>query len=76
MDNAYLITEFDDGLQLIPASWYNADRNSSIWPHFKGKFRINKAIMTREMPQNKCLWDELPVKRIFGRAGKKCYIPT
>nr|XP_012235928.1 PREDICTED: uncharacterized protein LOC105680071 [Linepithema humile] len=66
--NAYVIAEFHDGLQLIPALWYNADRNSSIWPtHFKSKFRINKAIMTREMPQN-IEWDVLPVKRIFGRA--------
>lgn len=23
--NAYLITEFHDGLQLIPVLWYNAD---------------------------------------------------
>lgn len=66
--SVYVIAEFDDGLQLIPALWYNADRNSSIWPtHFKSKFRINKAIMTREIPQN-CEWDVLPVKRIFGRA--------
>jgi len=41
--NLYIIAEFDDGLQLIPALWYNAERNSSIWPtHFKSKFRINK----------------------------------
>lgn len=67
--NAYVIAEFCDGLQLIPALWYNTARNSSIWPtHFKSKFRINKA-MTREMPQD-IEWDVLPVKRIFGRAGK------
>jgi len=69
--NLYIIAEFDDGLQLIPALWYNAERNSSIWPtHFKSKFRINKAIMTREMPQKTLEWEELSVKRIFGRASK------
>lgn len=69
--NAYVIAEFEDGLQLILALWYNADRNSSIWPiHFKSKFRVNKVIITREMPQNNIEWDVLPVKRIFGRAGK------
>ncbi|XP_029156905.1 uncharacterized protein LOC114929503 [Nylanderia fulva] len=68
MNTDYVIAEFNDGLQLIPALWYNADKRSSIWPtHFKSKFRINKAIITREMPQN-VEWEVLPVKRIFGRA--------
>lgn len=31
MDNKkYIIAEFDDGLQLIPAIWFNADTSSSI----------------------------------------------
>lgn len=42
-----------------------------IWPsHFKTKLRINKAIMTKEMPQEVCDWEELPIKRIFGIASK------
>lgn len=55
MDNEeYIIAEFNDGLRLIPATWFNADTLSSIWPsHFKTKFRINKAIITREMPRAK-----------------------
>lgn len=69
--NAYIIAEFNDGLQLIPALWYNADTNSSIWPsHFKSKIRINKAIVSREMPKNTYEWEELPIKRIFSKAGK------
>lgn len=72
---AFIIAEFNDGLQLIPALWYNADKKSCIWPsHFKSKFRINKAIITGEMPQNNSEWDELPIKRIFGKAGKKVVI--
>lgn len=69
--NAYIIAEFKDGLQLIPGLWYNGDKNSSIWPtHLKSKFRINKAIITREMPRNTFEWEELPVKRVFSTAGK------
>ncbi|KYN21194.1 hypothetical protein ALC57_06436 [Trachymyrmex cornetzi] len=73
--NAFIIAEFDDGLQLIPELWYNTVKKSCIWPsHFKSKFRINKAIMTREMPQNNVEWDELQIKRIFGKAGKNVLI--
>lgn len=69
---AFIIAEFNDGLHLIPESWYNASKQSCIWPsHFKTKMRINKAIITREMPQNHLEWDELPIKRVFGKAGKK-----
>lgn len=53
-NDTFIIAEFHDGLQLIPAAWYNADNLSSIWPtHFKTKLRINKAIMTKEMPREK-----------------------
>lgn len=70
MDNAkYIIAEFDDGLQLIPAIWFNADTSSSIC-HFKTKFRINKAIITRETPREKSDWEELSVQKIFGIASK------
>lgn len=69
--NTFIIAEFNDGLQLIPATWYNADNSSSIWPtHFKTKLRINKVIMTGEMPKEKLDWDILPVKKVFGTAGK------
>jgi len=72
MDNKkYVIAEFDDGLQLIPAIWFNANTSSSIWSsHFKTKFRINKAIVTREIPQHKSDWKELPIKKVFGIASK------
>ncbi|KAM0728587.1 hypothetical protein ACS0PU_004842 [Formica fusca] len=71
MDNStFIIAEFHDGLQIIPATWYNADNLSSIWPtHFKTKFRINKAIMTREMPREKSDWEVLPIKKVFGTAN-------
>jgi len=29
-NNTFIIAEFNDGLQLIPATWYNADNSSSI----------------------------------------------
>jgi hypothetical protein len=71
-NNRFVIAEFEDGLQLIPAVWYNADKSSSIWPtHFKTKFRINKAVITREIPPQRSDWDELAVKRVFGIASKQ-----
>lgn len=67
METRFIIAEFQDGLQLIPAAWYNKDNSSSIWPnHFKTKYRINKAIMAREMPKEISDWEELPIKKIFG----------
>lgn len=69
--SGYVIAEFNDGLQIIPALWYNVEKQSSIWPnHFKTQLRINKAIITREMPREICDWEQLPIKRIFGTAGK------
>jgi len=67
MDNEkYIIAGFNDGLQLIPAAWFNADTLSSIWPsHFKTKFRINKAIITREMPREKSDWKVTTSKESF-----------
>lgn len=71
MDNhGFVIAEFNDGLQIIPAAWYNADEQSCIWPaHFKTKLRINKAIMAREMPREKTDWKCLSIKRVFGITG-------
>lgn len=67
----FIIAEFHDGLQLIPTAWYNADYSTSIWPsHFKTKFRINKAIIMKEMPREKSEWEELSVKKVFGVASK------
>ncbi|KYQ58855.1 hypothetical protein ALC60_02143 [Trachymyrmex zeteki] len=69
MDNGFIIAEFHDGLQLIPTAWYNKNNSSSIWPsHFKTKLRINKAIVTKEMPRDKSDWEELSIKKIFGTA--------
>ncbi|EFN74898.1 hypothetical protein EAG_09141, partial [Camponotus floridanus] len=49
----FIIVEFHDGLQLIPAIWFNADKQTCIWPsHYKTKLRINKAIIKQETPQN------------------------
>lgn len=70
-DTGFIIAEFNDGLQVIPVMWFNADKQLCIWPsHFKTKLRINKAIMSREMPKEKTDWEELSIKRIFGIAGK------
>lgn len=69
--NGFIIAEFNDGLQIIPAMWYNADEESCIWPgHFKTKLRINKAIMGKEMPQEMSDWENLSIRRVFGIAGK------
>lgn len=65
----FIIAEFHDGLQVIPSEC-NADKLSCIWPnHMKTKYRINKAILAREMPREKSDWEELPIKRIFGGAN-------
>lgn len=70
MDNyLFAIAEFHDGLQLIPTTWCNADKLSCIWPsHMKTKFRINKAILAREMPRERSDWEELSIKRLLGKA--------
>jgi len=70
MDNEkYIVLEFEDGLQLIPAIWFNADTKESIWPsNFKTKLRINKAIM-REMPKDKSDWELLSIKKVYGVAS-------
>lgn len=69
-NNGFVVVEFNDGLQIIPAAWYNADDQSCIWPsHFKTKFRINKAIIAREMPREKSDWEHLSITRVFGIAG-------
>lgn len=68
----FIVAEFHDGLQVIPSTWYNADQLSCIWPsHMKTKYRINKAILAKEMPREKSDWEELPMKRIFGGASKR-----
>ncbi|KMQ86083.1 hypothetical protein RF55_15045, partial [Lasius niger] len=71
MDNEkYIVVEFEDGLQLIPATWFNADTNESIWPsNFKTKLRINKAIIMREMPKDKSDWELLSIKKVYGIAN-------
>ncbi|KYN21195.1 hypothetical protein ALC57_06437 [Trachymyrmex cornetzi] len=65
----FTIVEFDDGLQLVPTIWCDTNKLLSIWPsHMKTKFRINKAILTREMPREGFDWEELQIKKILGRA--------
>lgn len=67
----FTIVEFSDGLQIIPSIWLNITKETCIWPsHFKTQLRINRAIMTGEIPKEQCDWEELPVKKIFGTAGK------
>ncbi|XP_011687453.1 PREDICTED: uncharacterized protein LOC105449767 [Wasmannia auropunctata] len=69
-DNGFFVVEFIDGLQIIPKKWFNEKEQSCIWPtNYKTKFRINKAIMTCEMPQKLSDWECLPIKRVFGKAS-------
>lgn len=66
-----MVVEFSDGLQIVPEVWLNTTKKTCIWPtHFKTQLRINKAIITKEMPKGQCDWEELPVKRIFASAGE------
>ncbi|KAM0734810.1 hypothetical protein ACS0PU_011629 [Formica fusca] len=65
----FIIVEFSDGLQIIPARWLNTTKETCIWPsHLKTQRRINTAIITGEMLKEQCDWEELPLKRIFGSA--------
>lgn len=67
----FIIVEFNDGLQIIPAIWFNADKQTCIWPHhYKTKLGINKAIIKQETPHNELDWEEIPIKRMFAVAGK------
>lgn len=48
----FVIVEFSDGLQIVPAKWLSTNNKTCIWPsHFKTQIRLNKAIMTEEMPK-------------------------
>lgn len=68
----FIIVEFSDGLQIIPARWLNTTKGTCIWPsHLKTQRRINTAIITGEMLKEQCDWEELPLKRIFGSAGDR-----
>lgn len=68
----FTIVEFYDGLQLIPTIWCDKEKLSSIWPsHMKTKFRINKAILGKEMPRERSDWEELPIKKLLGKASKR-----
>lgn len=66
----YVIVEFSDGLQIVPAKCLNNTKETYIWPsHFKIQLRINKAVITGEMPKERYDWQELEVERIFGNAS-------
>lgn len=73
VNKKFMVVEFSDGLQIVPEVWLNITKKTCIWPsHFKTQLRINKAIITKEMPkeQYEGMWEELPIKRIFGSAGE------
>lgn len=72
-NRTFTVVEFSDGLQIVPTIWLSTTKESCFWPsRFKTQLRINRAILTSEMPKKKeeCDWEQLPVKRIFGSAGK------
>ncbi|XP_036140507.1 uncharacterized protein LOC118644880 [Monomorium pharaonis] len=65
----FIVAEFADGLQIIPAKWLNTSRNKCIWPsHYKTMRRLHSAIITEELPKDETDWDKLLIKRIFGSA--------
>lgn len=71
VNKKFMIVEFSDGLQIVPEVWLNTTKKTCIWPsHYKTQFRINKAIITKEMPKEPCDWEQLPIKRIFGSASE------
>ncbi|XP_024872877.1 uncharacterized protein LOC112455295, partial [Temnothorax curvispinosus] len=66
----FMVVEFSDGLQIVPTQWLNFAEQTCIWPsHLKTQLRINKAIITRKMPNKEQRnWKELPIKRMFRSA--------
>lgn len=75
--NGYMVVEFTDGLHVIPAIWFNDEKQSCIWPnHFKSQFRVNKALLSKEMPKEISDWEELPIKRIFSITSKYNFLNT
>lgn len=64
-DGAYVIVEFNDGLQLIPDNWFNDDCTKVYWPNFTNNQRYDKAVLLMEDPVS--TWTQHPVRKIIGK---------
>ncbi|KAL0101871.1 hypothetical protein PUN28_018425 [Cardiocondyla obscurior] len=66
MGEKYAIVEFEDGLQVIPSKWFNADLSGAYWPTFTtlNNKRYDKAVKLMEDP--KCTWVQHPIVKIYG----------
>lgn len=63
----YAIVEFDDGLQLVPDNWLNADLTTALWPNFTNNKRYDEAVKSMEEPLSS--WLKHPIKKIYGKFG-------
>ena len=66
----FSIVEFADGMQIIPSSWMDADRQRSIWPsHIKNLYTLNRTIMKGIVPVDHDEWEKCDIVRWFASAG-------
>lgn len=63
-EKKYVVVEFQDGLQIIPATWLTSDLKTAKWPNcYITSNRYDKAVKYMEEPQS--TWEEHPVVKIF-----------
>jgi hypothetical protein len=64
----YYVVEFDDGIQLIPCTWFTIAKTKAYWPNFIDISKYDKAVKNMyPVGKNWTLYD---VKRILGSARK------
>lgn len=64
----YAIVEFEDGLQLVPNNWLNADSTKALWPNFTNNKRYDQAVKYMEEPHSS--WLQHPIHKIYGTFGE------
>lgn len=62
--NRYLVTEFEDGVCLIPEIWMTPRKTHSYWPRHKSQTKIWKAIENQE-DVDKENWSLIDIKAIL-----------
>lgn len=63
-EKKYCIVEFEDGLQVIPKNWLNADSKKAFWPHYTNNKRYDKAVRLMEKPES--TWFQHPIRKMYG----------
>lgn len=67
MGNKYLIVEFEDGVQIIPSNWADANQVQAFWPHFKSHIKYNMAV--RNLLQPGADWQKCDILRVLYSTG-------